>query len=132
LALLLFFKGQIECPENPYQFLFCGWHFKRFKVIVVPKMGLYSRFNIVFLVFMNAEHLGNRPTPFSSSAPHVGVVLVYSQSNKVFPFSFSSRLLARSLKMSTGHFLNAPPSNPSKYSIGFDSVANRQCLVLFP
>jgi hypothetical protein len=43
LAFLLFFKGQIECPENfILEKYFVDRHFKRFKVIVVPKIGLYA------------------------------------------------------------------------------------------
>jgi hypothetical protein len=41
LAFLSFFKGQIECPENCIlEKYFVDRHFKRFKVIVVPKIGL--------------------------------------------------------------------------------------------
>jgi hypothetical protein len=41
LAFLLFFKGQIESPENfILEKYFVDRHFKRFKVIVVPKIGL--------------------------------------------------------------------------------------------
>jgi hypothetical protein len=41
LAFLLFFKRQLECPENfILEKYFVARHFKRFKVIVVPKIGL--------------------------------------------------------------------------------------------
>ena len=50
--------------------------FKRCKVMVVPKIGLYSRFLIFFLVFVNAKHLCYCPTPFTCSATSVGVVLI--------------------------------------------------------
>jgi hypothetical protein len=55
-GVLLFFKGQIECPENfILEKYFVDRHFKRFKVIVVHKISLCAiaqpPFTHCFLLF---------------------------------------------------------------------------------